>query len=132
MEFGTFLIYLLLCHRQYPCCILYCLGYSYSCNLLQQVRAYAVSVLERADDEELRCYLLQLVQALRFERSDKSRLALFLVQRCMFLLFSRFLRTTMIRIFFYLYMDSSILLVTISNLKHETKFIFGYFPFVHD
>jgi hypothetical protein len=28
-----------------------------------------------ADDEELQCYLLQLVQALRFERSDKSRLS---------------------------------------------------------
>lgn len=50
----------------------------------EQVRAYAVSVLERADDEELQCYLLQLVQALRFERSDKSRLSHFLVQRCMF------------------------------------------------
>ncbi|XP_022733422.1 phosphatidylinositol 3-kinase, root isoform isoform X2 [Durio zibethinus] len=46
-----------------------------------QVRAYAVSVLERADDEELQCYLLQLVQALRFERTDKSRLSQFLVQR---------------------------------------------------
>jgi hypothetical protein len=42
-----------------------------------------VSVLERADDEELQCYLLQLVQALRFERSDKSRLSQFLVQRGM-------------------------------------------------
>lgn len=48
-----------------------------------QVRAHAVRVLERADDEELQCYLLQLVQALRFERSDKSRLSQFLVQRCM-------------------------------------------------
>ncbi|KAL0307211.1 UNVERIFIED_CONTAM: Phosphatidylinositol 3-kinase, root isoform [Sesamum radiatum] len=47
----------------------------------EEVRAYAVSVLERADDEELQCYLLQLVQALRFERSDKSRLSHFLVQR---------------------------------------------------
>ncbi|KAJ6810206.1 phosphatidylinositol 3-kinase, root isoform [Iris pallida] len=47
----------------------------------EEVRAYAVSVLGRADDEELNCYLLQLVQALRFERTDKSRLALFLVQR---------------------------------------------------
>lgn len=47
----------------------------------EEVRAYAVSVLERADDEELQCYLLQLVQALRFERSDKSRLCHFLVQR---------------------------------------------------
>lgn len=52
------------------------------CNPFQQVRAYAVSILERADDEELQCYLLQLVQALRFERSDKSRLSQFLVQRC--------------------------------------------------
>lgn len=47
----------------------------------EDVRAYAVDVLERAEDEELQCYLLQLVQALRFERSEKSRLALFLVQR---------------------------------------------------
>ncbi|XP_010269374.1 PREDICTED: phosphatidylinositol 3-kinase, root isoform isoform X2 [Nelumbo nucifera] len=47
----------------------------------EEVRAYAVSVLERADDDELQCYLLQLVQALRFERSDKSRLSHFLVQR---------------------------------------------------
>ncbi|XP_026384357.1 phosphatidylinositol 3-kinase, root isoform-like [Papaver somniferum] len=47
----------------------------------EEVRAYAVSVLERADDEELQCYLLQLVQALRFERSDKSRLSHFLVKR---------------------------------------------------
>eukprot|EP00249_Psilotum_nudum_P022816 c28649_g1_i2 orf=409-1827(-) len=47
----------------------------------EEVRAYAVTVLERAEDEELQCYLLQLVQALRFERFDKSRLALFLVHR---------------------------------------------------
>ncbi|KAG1342793.1 hypothetical protein COCNU_05G010220 [Cocos nucifera] len=47
----------------------------------EEVRAYAVSVLERAGDDELQCYLLQLVQALRFERSDKSSLSLFLVQR---------------------------------------------------
>ncbi|KAJ6418321.1 hypothetical protein OIU84_001659 [Salix udensis] len=47
----------------------------------EEVRAYAVSVLERADDEELQCYLLQLVQALRFERSDKSCLSHFLVKR---------------------------------------------------
>ncbi|KAF5443141.1 hypothetical protein F2P56_035727 [Juglans regia] len=49
----------------------------------EEVRAYAVSILERADDEELQCYLLQLVQALRFERSDKSRLSHFLVQRAL-------------------------------------------------
>jgi phosphatidylinositol 3-kinase len=42
-----------------------------------------VSVLERADDEELQCYLLQLVQALRFERSDRSCLSQFLVQRAL-------------------------------------------------
>lgn len=47
----------------------------------EEVRAYAVTVLERAEDVELQCYLLQLVQALRFERSDKSRLAYFLVHR---------------------------------------------------
>ncbi|KAH9773218.1 hypothetical protein WN944_020300 [Citrus x changshan-huyou] len=47
----------------------------------EEVRAYAVCILERADDDELQCYLLQLVQALRFERSDKSRLSQFLVQR---------------------------------------------------
>ena len=55
--------------------------YILSCIFCAKVRAYAVSVLERADDEELQCYLLQLVQALRFERSDKSRLAHFLVNR---------------------------------------------------
>eukprot|EP00252_Welwitschia_mirabilis_P014030 TRINITY_DN31050_c0_g1_i1.p1 TRINITY_DN31050_c0_g1~~TRINITY_DN31050_c0_g1_i1.p1 ORF type:complete len:805 (-),score=163.60 TRINITY_DN31050_c0_g1_i1:204-2618(-) len=47
----------------------------------EEVRAYAVNVLERADDEELQCYLLQLVQALRFERSENSHLVHFLVQR---------------------------------------------------
>ncbi|KAL6610165.1 hypothetical protein ACP70R_040134 [Stipagrostis hirtigluma subsp. patula] len=47
------------------------------------VRNYAVGVLKRADDEELQCYLLQLVQALRFERSEESRLALFLVDRAL-------------------------------------------------
>ena len=40
-----------------------------------------MTVLEGAEDEELQCYLLQLVQALRFERSDKSRLSYFLVKR---------------------------------------------------
>lgn len=69
--------------------ILACLFWTWNLLLLTyepfhtlQVRAYAVIVLERADDEELQCYLLQLVQALRFERSDKSRLSQFLVQRC--------------------------------------------------
>lgn len=40
-----------------------------------------MAVMERADDDEFECYLLQLVQALRYERSDKSHLAFFLVQR---------------------------------------------------
>ena len=52
------------------------------CIVSLQVRAFAVSVLSVADDEELLCYLLQLVQALRFERSDASPLASFLIQRC--------------------------------------------------
>ena len=38
----------------------------------------AISVLERADCEEFRCYLFQLVQALRFEYSDKFYLCHFL------------------------------------------------------
>ncbi len=40
-----------------------------------------MEVLKRADDEELRYYLLPLVQALRYEPSDDSRLARFLVSR---------------------------------------------------
>lgn len=46
-----------------------------------QVRAHAVKVLKGTDDEELRYYLLQLVQALRYEAVDDSRLANFIVQR---------------------------------------------------
>ena len=46
-----------------------------------QVRAHAVEVLRRTEDEELRYYALQLVQALRYEASDDSRLAAFLVRR---------------------------------------------------
>ena len=46
-----------------------------------QVRAHAVEVLKRTEDEELLYYLLQLVQALRFEESNDSPLAQFLVQR---------------------------------------------------
>jgi hypothetical protein len=46
-----------------------------------QVRAHAVEVLKRTDDEELLYYLLQLVQALRYEASNESPLASFLVQR---------------------------------------------------
>lgn len=47
----------------------------------QRVRAHAVKVLERADDDELLCYLLQLVQALRYEMEDQSPLAAFLAIR---------------------------------------------------
>jgi hypothetical protein len=47
----------------------------------RQVRATAVAVLRRAEDEELRGVLLQLVQALRYEPGDDSRLAALLVQR---------------------------------------------------
>lgn len=45
------------------------------------MRATAVAVLRRAEDEELRGVLLQLVQALRYEPGDDSRLAALLVQR---------------------------------------------------
>lgn len=47
----------------------------------EEVRSYAVSMLAGQDDDELLCYLLQLVQALRYESSDISKLAKFLVQR---------------------------------------------------
>jgi hypothetical protein len=40
-----------------------------------QVRGHAVATLQRHDDEELLYYLLQLVQALRYEQADLSRLA---------------------------------------------------------
>ncbi|CAK0784160.1 hypothetical protein CVIRNUC_007363 [Coccomyxa viridis] len=46
-----------------------------------EVRAHAVEVLKRTEDEELLYYLLQLVQALRYEAADASPLAQFLVQR---------------------------------------------------
>lgn len=53
------------------------------------VRAYAVNRLKKADDEELQLYLLQLVQALKFEKipettgdaTKDSSLASFLVTR---------------------------------------------------
>ena len=48
---------------------------------LLQVRAHAVEVLGRAGDEELCQYLLQLVQALRYEAAADSRLSRFLVSR---------------------------------------------------
>ncbi|KAK9811578.1 hypothetical protein WJX72_006428 [[Myrmecia] bisecta] len=47
----------------------------------EEVRAHAVEVLQRTDDEELLYYLLQLVQALRYESSEASRLARFLIAR---------------------------------------------------
>jgi phosphatidylinositol 3-kinase len=37
--------------------------------------------VQRKEDDELLYYLLQLVQALRFEAQDNSRLARFLVNR---------------------------------------------------
>lgn len=40
-----------------------------------------MEVLSKADDEELRYYLLQLVQALRYESGDDSQLASFIVNR---------------------------------------------------
>ena len=53
-----------------------------------EVRTYAVDRLRKADDEELLLYLLQLVQALKFEpkhskedQSSDSSLASFLVAR---------------------------------------------------
>ncbi|KAJ4355770.1 Phosphatidylinositol (PI) 3-kinase [Didymosphaeria variabile] len=48
------------------------------------VRSYAVERLKKADDDELQLYLLQLVQALKYEASgdrDDSSLARFLVTR---------------------------------------------------
>ena len=46
-----------------------------------QVRGHAVEVLQRTEDEELLCYLLQLVQALRYEATTHSRLSAFLISR---------------------------------------------------
>lgn len=48
---------------------------------LMQVRGHAVEVLQRTEDEELLYYLLQLVQALRYESTTHSRLSTFLVAR---------------------------------------------------
>lgn len=46
------------------------------------VRKYAVSQLSRADDDELQNYLLQLVQALRYEPHVPSDLSSLLITRC--------------------------------------------------
>ena len=48
------------------------------------VRSFGVSQLRRADDDELQLYLLQLVQALKFERLEQrqeSSLVQFLIER---------------------------------------------------
>eukprot|EP00873_Tetraselmis_striata_P009874 jgi/Tetstr1/430138/TSEL_019971.t1 len=47
----------------------------------EEVRRHAVEVLQRAEDDELCYYLLQLVQALRYEAADESKLAQFLIKR---------------------------------------------------
>jgi phosphatidylinositol 3-kinase len=48
-----------------------------------EVRRFTVQQLERADDEELQSYLLQLVQGLRYERDPNEHpLADFLFRRC--------------------------------------------------
>lgn len=46
-----------------------------------QVRSHAVEVLQRTEDEELLYYLLQLVQALRYQAKTHSRLSNFLIAR---------------------------------------------------
>lgn len=46
-----------------------------------RVREYAVSRLMKADNEELLCYLLQLVQALKYEKSNDAPLVHFLISR---------------------------------------------------
>jgi len=47
---------------------------------IPQVRAYAVQRLQSASEEELICYLLQLVQVLRYDKTEpKSDLATFLI-----------------------------------------------------
>ncbi|KAJ6243549.1 phosphatidylinositol 3-kinase catalytic subunit type 3 [Anaeramoeba flamelloides] len=47
----------------------------------QFIREYAVSRLEKCSDELLQLYLLQIVQGLRYEESEKSSLANFLIER---------------------------------------------------
>lgn len=42
---------------------------------LYLICSYAVDQLDRADDEEFQCYLLQLVQALKYEKSYPSHLS---------------------------------------------------------
>ncbi|KAK9813719.1 hypothetical protein WJX73_005251 [Symbiochloris irregularis] len=64
-----------------------------------EVRGHAVSVLQRTDDEELLCYLLQLVQALRYEAADDSPLASLLVAR------ARTNSSLAIQLHWYLFVD---------------------------
>lgn len=55
------------------CCVLFCAH--------PQVRAYAVSRLEKLTDAQLQTYLLQLTQVLKFEPFVDSALARFLLRR---------------------------------------------------
>lgn len=56
-------------------------GVKGECVVGVQVRGHAVEVLQRTQDEELLYYLLQLVQALRYEATTHSRLSAFLISR---------------------------------------------------
>jgi phosphatidylinositol 3-kinase len=47
----------------------------------QNVRIFAVDQLRRADDTELQLYLLQLIQAIKFENNSSSALIEFLINR---------------------------------------------------
>ena len=58
-----------------------CVSQHISFVMLLQVRGHAVEVLQRTEDEELLYYLLQLVQALRYEATTHSRLSAFLIAR---------------------------------------------------
>ena len=46
------------------------------------LRSYGVKQLSRADDDEFQYFLLQLVQALKFEKSYPSPLSNYLIKRC--------------------------------------------------
>lgn len=49
----------------------------------KSVRKHAVSSFRETSDENVMLFLLQLVQALRYEEQDKSELSLFLLQRAL-------------------------------------------------
>ena len=55
---------------------------SSSFNQNDPVREYAVRQLDRASNDDILAYLLQLVQALRYERNYPSPLSAFLIARC--------------------------------------------------